>query len=220
MDQGVSKRLRACNVGHSFVRRLGESLECEARRDGTDACVGVAAPGLLRVDDVYNEVWTLGRSGYTLHGIRSDIFSTGNLFPDVVILNCGSNDLCDRFVDIESIADGLVSYAHLLTVSFGVKVVYILGVVGRDRCRQVSAAVFRSRAWRLNRAVCVRIRQYDGIHFDVMRGFWRCPDGSSELHVSAWSRHGIHPNSSAGARKYRRNNRRVLLAAAAKCFRQ
>ena len=153
MDQGVSKRLRACIVGHSFVRRLGDSLEDEARRDGTDACLGVAAPGLLKVDDVYNEVWTLGRSGYTLHGIRNDIFTTGNLFPDVVILNCGSNDLCDRFVDIESIADGLVSYAHLLTVSFGVKVVYILGVVWRDRCRQVSAAVFRSRARRLNRAV-------------------------------------------------------------------
>ena len=60
MDQGVSKRLRACIVGHSFVRRLGESLECEARWDGTDACVGSCAPGLLRVDDVYNEVWTLG----------------------------------------------------------------------------------------------------------------------------------------------------------------
>ena len=137
MGQGVSKRLRACIVGHIFVRRLGESLECEARQDGTVACVGVAAPGLLRVDDVYNEVWTLGRSGYTLHWIRSDIFTTGNLFPDVIILNCGLNDLCDRFVNIEGIADGLVSYVHLLTVSFGVKIVYIMArqVPSSERCR-------------------------------------------------------------------------------------
>ena len=52
------------------------------------------------------------------------------------------DSLCDRFVDVDSIAEGLVSYVHLLTVSFGVKLVYILGVVRPDRCRQLSAAVF------------------------------------------------------------------------------
>ena len=81
-----------------------------------------------------------------------------------------------------------------------------------ERCRVLSHA--------LNRAVCDCVRQYDRIHFDCMRGFWLCPDRSSVLLMSAWSWDGIHPNSSAGARIYRRNNRRVLLAAAAKCFRQ
>ena len=52
------------------------------------------------------------------------------------------DSLCDPFVDVDSIAEGLVSYVHLLIVSFGVKLVYILGVVRRDRCRQLSAAVF------------------------------------------------------------------------------
>ena len=136
MDKVVSRRLQACIVGHSFVRRLGELLEREARWDGTEACVGIAAPGLLRVDDVYKEVWMLS----TLHGIRSDIFTTRNLFSDVVILNCGSNNLCDRFVDVERISHGHVSYAHLLTIVWSETCLHIGSCTAKqvppsERCR-------------------------------------------------------------------------------------
>ena len=139
------RRLRACVIGHSFVRRLRETIAHKAGRDDVRA-----APRILRVDDTFEEIYVLGKSGYTLSEIRNYVFYAGDLRPDVVLINCGSNDLCDAKCDVDAVANGLISFANLLRVSFTVSVVVIMGVVRRDRCRKVSPEMFEERAYRLN----------------------------------------------------------------------
>ena len=78
------RRLRACVIGHSFVRRLRETIAHKAGRDDVRA-----APRILRVDDTFEEIYVLGKSGYTLSEIRNDVFYAGGLRPDVVLINCG-----------------------------------------------------------------------------------------------------------------------------------
>ena len=209
------RRLRACVIGHSFVRRLRETIAHKAGRDDVRA-----APRILRVDDTFEEIYVLGKSGYTLSEIRNDVFYAGDLRPDVVLINCGSNDLCDAKCDVDAVANGLISFANLLRVSFTVSVVVIMGVVRRDRCRNVSPEMFEERAYRLNGLLQRRTSRMTGIIFEPMRGFWRCPDGVYSLPVTAWSRDGIHPQlSTTGNDKYKRNMRRCLLSAAAECLR-
>ena len=164
------RRLRACVIGHSFVRRLRETIAHKAGRDHVRA-----APRILRVDDTLEEIYVLGKSGYTLSEIRNDVFYAGDLRPDVVFINCGSNHLCDTKCDVDAVANGLISFANLLRVSFTVSVVVIMGVVKHDRCRNVSPEMFKERAYRLNGLLQRRTSRMTGIVFEPMRGFLMLP---------------------------------------------
>ena len=208
-------RLRACVVGHSFVRRLREAVISDA--EGSTP-VHRHAPNWLDVSRLYGSVYVEGRSGYTISGLRRDIFEAGSRYPHVVIINCGSNDVCTPDFDADAAVSALMSYAGLLRISYGVRLVVLMPVINRTRCRGLAAGEFRRRAYDFNGLLRSRAGEEDGVCVEPMRGFWR-DDCGGMLPVRAWSSDGIHPGpavTSSGFGKYRRNIRRVLLAAGAR----
>ena len=209
--------LHACIVGHSFVRRLQDAVGGAPRILSHRDAAALNAPDWFRVQDHYHRVDFFGQSGYTVSMLQRDITSAGLLYPDVVIIESGSNDLCYRECDTDALVTGLFSYASMLREVHGVRLVIMASVLNRDRCRQVSPAQFRSRAFAFNRKMAARAARTPGVKFEVLRGFWRDPLGAP-LPVSAWAGDGIHPgpgHNTTGFRKYRRNIRRLLLSAVA-----
>ena len=97
-------RFTACILGHSFVRRLHDPIACE------DHDVAHCAPDSLRVVRLFSRIDIFGRSGYTVSELRHEVLAAGQQRPDLVIINCGSNDLCQERCDVEQVARGLMSY--------------------------------------------------------------------------------------------------------------
>ena len=97
------------------------------------------------------------------------------------------------------------------------RLVVLMPVINRTRCRGLSAGTFQQRAFDFNGMLRSRAAGVEGVRVERMRGFWR-DDCGGALPVCAWSSDGIHPGpavTSSGFGKYRRNMRRVLLAAGA-----
>ena len=117
--------------------------------------------------------------------LRDDIFTAGRTSPDVVMINCGSNNLCYGDCDLEAVANGLILYANLLKISFGLKLVVIVCVINRDRCRAVTRRVFRNRVHELNHLLEEKIAEYLGIDFQKLRGYYKSADGHLDLPVAS-----------------------------------
>ena len=130
--------LHACIVGHSFVRCLQDVVGGAPRILSHRDAAALNAPNWFRVQDHYHRVDFSGQSGYTVSMLQRDITSAGLLYPDVVIIESGSNDLCYRECDIDALVTGLFSYASMLREVRVVRLVIMASVLNRDRCRQVS----------------------------------------------------------------------------------
>jgi hypothetical protein len=209
----VHRKFSACVIGHSYVRRLGDALSSEVKHK-EELCR--ETPRLLRVDFQFERIEFFGHNGHLLSEMRQQVISAGRTRPDLVIINCGSNDLCEINCDLHVIAKGIFSYANFLIISFGVKCVNIIGVLRRDRCRHISAQDFHKRSFALNGLLKSMAATEAKIIFTQMRGFWRTEDGE-QLAVTTWSDDGIHPGrsvNSRGFKKYRNNIRRALLNSA------
>ena len=185
--------LHACIVGHSFVRRLQDAVGGAPRILSHRDAAALNAPDWFRVQDHYHRVDFFGQSGYTVSMLQRDITSAGLLYPDVVIIESGSNDLCYRECDIDALVTGLFSYASMLREVHRVRLVIMASVLNRDRCRQVSPAQFRSRAFAFNRKMAARAARTPGVKFEVLHGFWRDPLGAP-LPVSASRGGGWRPS--------------------------
>ena len=164
--------LHACIVGHSCVRRLQDAVGGAPRILSHRDAAALNAPDWFRVQDHYHRVDFFGQSGYTVIMLQRDITSAGLLYPDVVIIESGSNDLCYRECDIDALVTGLFSYASMLREVHGVRLVIMASVLNRDRCRQVSPAQFRSRAFAFNRKMAARAARTPGVVL------WHCVFGA------------------------------------------
>ena len=207
--------LTACVIGHSWVRRLGVKV-CGRSRNEARAARNAARS--MRLDATYSQIHVMGKAGYLVTEIRKDIFKAGQMSPDVVVINCGSNDLCDYRCDPSKVANALVSYAKLLRLSYHVRYVVLLSIVRRKRCRRATQDQFWDRAYEVNKLLGSMTQNTAGIDFVVLKGFSKCPDGKTVLPVDDWSGDGIHPDDDEGGKKYLRNIRGCLLTGAAKCL--
>ena len=201
-------RLRAAIIGHSYVRRLGD----HARRHGC------STPTWFQLNRLFREIAIFGRSGYTVGELAGEVSAAGSLHPDIVIINCGTNDLCQPDCDVERVVQGLISYAHFLRVSYQVKVVIIMGAIRRTRCRGTPKTLLDRRLYDFNGLLKSLTENVPGIQYGVMKGFWRDPETKAELPVDAYTSDGIHPGpdeEDEGFIKYKRNIRRCLLSAVA-----
>lgn len=214
-----SGSLNACIIGHSFVKRLNSCLSTQANgaRD-----VALEVPRILRLNKLYNRIQLFGHNGYTVPQLRQQVLAAGRQSPDVVVINCGSNDICDVDCKPEDIANALVAYANLLTDSFGVKRVVIVGVIRRERCRGITAEEFSRRAHELNGVLKAVLANDNKVKFCQLRGFWRT-QGGEQLDVASYSRDGIHPGpsyDSVGFMKYQNNVRRILVSSASQLLKK
>ena len=125
--------LHACIVGHSFVRRLQDAVGGAPRILSHRDAAALNAPDWFRIQDHYHRVDFFGQSGYTVSMLQRDITSAGLLYPDVVIIESGSNDLCYRECDIDALVTGLFSYTSMLREVHGVRLVIMASVLNRDQ---------------------------------------------------------------------------------------
>lgn len=80
----------------------------------------------------------------------------------------------------------------MLKEAYDVKIVMILSVCNRDKCREVSPQTFQDRAYLLNGKLTQTCKNRPGIHFVNLRGFARDTAGNTQ-NVRTWASDGIRP---------------------------
>ena len=210
-----SQRLKAAFIGHSFVKRFHNVLFAE-KLPGKS--MSLSMPTILNVDDHYSYIRVYGRSGAKLKDLISLIDKVGKAHPDVLVIDIGTNDICDRECDVRELVRRLMILAEYAQIGHGVRAVYFCNVLNRGRCREVSQSVFSDRKILFNDLMQESCESRDFVDFHKFSGFWKDSEGRP-LEIKMWSADLIHPGPSPkshGFRKYRRSIRKCMLKAVAK----
>ena len=120
----ANEKPRALVLGHSFVRRL-KDVAAQNHSDGPyDLNLGLS--------NVCSIIF-LGIGGRTVDKlIRNDLVKIRSAAPNVVILQLGSNDLCDKDSDPETIALSVVALAVLLNTELSLRIIAVFEVTARQ----------------------------------------------------------------------------------------
>ena len=115
---------RALVLGHSFVRRLKE-FAAHNHSDGTyDLNLGLS--------NVCSVIFH-GIGGRTVDKmIRNDLDKIRSAAPNIVVLELGSNDLCDKDSDPETIALSIVALVELLITELSLRFIAVCEVTARQ----------------------------------------------------------------------------------------
>jgi len=121
---------------------------------------------------------------------------------DLVILDIGSNDLCDKGVAPEQFALNLMSYAAFLMVSFEVKKVVVLQILRRQK---EPFRGYNERVIEANQALEALAHTSDQkIYFWKHRGMWNCA-------VNIYCYDGVHLSRLEGYKRYERSLRDCII---------
>lgn len=105
--QVMAAKPRALVFGHSFVRRVVEFIDTHRAKDSYRRDLN-----LSKVCDV--EIFGIG--GRTVDKmIRLDLEVIRRNAPNVVVLEIGSNDICDSHCDAETVALSIVAFIYRIT---------------------------------------------------------------------------------------------------------
>ena len=151
-----------------------------------------------------------GRPGGKVHHLWSDENIT-DFEPEIIILQCGSNDLCDHTVSPMDLRDKLIEYIHHLFNTCNVQRVIVMQILHRLEPEQhvrhrVDIEWFNNRVDTFNHLISDSLGHIPLAYFAKHRGL-------CDHHVlyQAMHKDGIHLNSS-GYPKYFRNIRSALMA--------
>ena len=103
-DSTSTDRLTLLIVGHSFVRRMQQQV-CPG-----DATQRYYCPDLL-LSHMFEKVVFLCKGGLTLDGLLREFGAVRAEAPNVVLIDIGTNDLCNGCV-AEELAEGIVAFAR------------------------------------------------------------------------------------------------------------
>ena len=121
---GATNTFRVLILGHSFVRRLETIIKLKSG-DGTFA---------LNFDLAQRSfVSVLGMEGRTVDKIRHDLQTTCNYAPDVVVLELGSNDLCEEDNHEQTVALAMEALVEMLYDVVNVQFVTVCAVTARAK---------------------------------------------------------------------------------------
>lgn len=96
----------ALMVGHSFVRRMVEFIERNQDSSFYSRTFGV---------DHSCNVETIGSGGRTVNKlIKFDLQMIRGTAPNVILMDIGSNDLCDKEADPDTVALSILALVELL----------------------------------------------------------------------------------------------------------
>ena len=116
---------RVLILGHSFVRRHKHFITIQARKN-TDIALDI------KVSDVCT-VCVLGIGGRTVDKmVRLDLPTIRDMAPDIVILELGSNNLCDTTSDAETTGLAIETFAELLYHRSSVRYIMVCEVIPRS----------------------------------------------------------------------------------------
>lgn len=184
--------LKVVLFGHSFVRRFKEFLNDFV---STDLNVGLPESKFV--------LKCIGLGGLSLHQ-RRRVHSVDSVIreSDLVIIDIGSNDLCDLTYSPEKLATDLVSYAAFLVEGLQVRTVVVTQILCRSK---VPDAKYNGRVTQTN-AELQRI--IDGSNLPIVywrhRGMWNCKE-------CIFCPDGVHLSNSVGYPKYLRSMRDCII---------
>ena len=123
--------LHACIVGHSFVRDSQDAIGGTHRILSHQNATVLNASIWFKMKDHYHRVDFFCQSGYNVSMLQRDLTSTGLLYPDVVTIESGSNNLCYWECDIAALMTSLFSYLSMLYEVHGVRLVIMASVLSQ-----------------------------------------------------------------------------------------
>ena len=182
--------------GHSFVRRFGEFIDNSQPRD------------LYRRDlQLVNtcEVEIFGTGGRTVDKtIRFDLNTIRGTAPNVVVMEMGSNDACDRDCDAETIASSLVALTELLISECKIQFIAVCQILPR---KHPPFEEYNERVHQINTLVSEKLRHVERAKFWRHRGLI---DPSANIYLDD----GIHLNEGGNRALYKSYRGAILFALA------
>ena len=177
-------------IGHSFIRRLNEWI----RRNMWPTTVGK------------NHVFLYGRSGakvvHVAYGL-SDIMRRRR--HDCVVLQIGSNDLCDAEKTPDSVASSIFQIINTLKKKHSIKHIIIFEVLRRNksnRYMEIELGLYNERVQTLNNRLQQWSSTQPNVHFQIHRRKAKrlADDG---IHINErWMEHYCRSIMSAVAKIY------------------
>ena len=191
-------RKTAVLFGHSFVSRLRQHLV-------NTSAIPASMSEILKVNQALTSFTLVGQGGAVVSHFEDFCGSWyGDATLDILIVDIGSNDLCDMDVDGRLLARRLVDSARsLVERSLVVSVSFAL-VLDRTRTRSRSLSSFSSEVEAFNSELKVLCSSFPWCFFFRHQGL-------VSTDIRLWSSDGIHPNTDYGMEKYRRSIRSQIL---------
>ena len=144
-------------VGHSFVRRMVEFIERNhdsgfySRMFGVECKVETIGIGARTVDKL----------------IKFDLQTIRGTAPTVVIMDIGSNVLCDKDADPDTVAWSILALVELLLKELQLRCFVLCQVLPR---KNQPFSGYNERVWHLNGLLKEAVKSIPGAKFWVHRG--------------------------------------------------
>lgn len=185
---------RAMILGHSFVRRLDDYI----RRSRPSRTIKRS----FNVEEKC-QVSILGIGGRTVEKIiQNDLGQIRTISPRIIVLEIGSNDLCDTKDTVASIVNRIVDFVYRLHQDFSVEMVMLCQVIPR---RSEPFNGYNQAVLDFNKGIT------DALSAVTFAKTWRhrglyCPPSN------IYTRDGIHLNENGNKALYRSYRGAILYA--------
>jgi hypothetical protein len=192
-------------MGHSFVERLREGLvsiiEHVEEHD--------KSPSNLWIDDmlktVGNRVFLLGEPGAHLTSLPQFYVETVHLYPSIIVLDIGSNDLCSKHQDPKELAKRTVIEAEIMFhVYKKLKIVVLCGIITK-----YSIWPNQKKLEDFNEDTKIYNEELKNLTFNDNRIIVWFHPGLGELNEQL-STDGTHPNTVDGFQRYSTSISKIL----------
>ena len=146
-------------VGHSFVRRMVEFIERNQDSGFYSRTFGV---------DHSCKVETIGIGVRTVDKlIRFDLQTIRGIVPTVVIMDIGSNDLCDKEADPDTVALSILALVEILLKDLQLRCLVLCQVLPREN---QPFSGYNEWVWHLNGLLKEAVKSIHGVKFWLHRG--------------------------------------------------
>ena len=139
--------------GHSFIRRLRDYVTTTHPDHSHN----------LGITNYPCSITFQGTGGLTVSKARRQLCAIQSTHPDIVVLDLGSNDLCDPFMMVVDLVDSLFQLGQELLES-GTRLVYFLPIIPRSRAPDTT---YNTRVRDFNSIMKLACANHNHFHFWV-----------------------------------------------------
>jgi len=148
-------------------------------------------------------VKTIGIGGRTVDKlIKNDLQDIRDTAPNVVIMDIGSNDLCDEQSDPDTVALAIIALVELLIKDLKLRCLVLCQVLPRKKQPFME---YNERVWKLNGLLKEAVKGIHGAKFWIHRGL--CKPSQN-----IFTRDGVHLNDEGHQALYRSYRGAILFA--------
>ncbi len=216
-----------CILGHSIPRRVFDNFDQIMLTDsiGLEMAMGQLTLGqayakYLKCSDTFYEINFISCPSILSSNFLPAVTQVGNMRPDIVICQIGTNDLCGEVVSPHLIANAMLGTVTLLRNHFNIDLIVFLSELKREDVPDeqghghlmCSIDDFRTRIIQYNDRIEHECSENLEYKYRTLPGFWQ-DSGKNEVPVKKWSSDNLHPGpdvESWGFRKYVKSIRETI----------